>query len=106
MIDFVDFEKALGSVFREALWLLLRGYGVPEKLINMIKCLYLGFQCMVLYEGKCSSFFLVETGVKQGCLLSGLLFVIVIDWLMREMTFARNTGVEWVEGEILEDLDD
>ena len=43
--------------------------------------------------------------MKQGCLLSGLLFVIVIDWLMREMTSARDTGVEWVEGEILEDLD-
>ena len=33
------------------------------------------------------------------------LFVIVIDWLMREMTSARDTGVEYVEGEILEDLD-
>ena len=31
--------------------------------------------------------------------------MIVIDWLMREMTSARDTGVEWVEGEILEDLD-
>ena len=39
MIDFVDFEKAFDSVFREALWLC----AVPDKLIIMIKCLYLGF---------------------------------------------------------------
>ena len=30
---------------------------MPEKLINMIKCLYQGFQCAVLHEGKYSSFF-------------------------------------------------
>ena len=47
----------------------------------------------------------MESGVKQGCLLSGLLFVIVIDWLMKRTTEGRDTGVEWVNGEILEDID-
>ena len=43
--------------------------------------------------------------MKQGCLLSGLLFVIVIDWLMIETTARRDTGVAWLEDEVLEDLD-
>ena len=41
---------------------------------------------MVLHKGSYSSFFLVETGVKQGCLLSGFLFVVITDWLMTKTT--------------------
>ena len=105
VIVFVDFEKAFDSVFREALWTILKGYGFPEKIIRLIRCLYDGFECTVLHEGEFSRFFVVETGVKQGCLLSGLLFVVIIDWLMRQTTEGRDTGVAWVGEEILEDLD-
>ena len=105
VINFVDFEKAFDCVFREGLWMILREYGVPEKMVRLIRATYDGFKCAVLHEGELSSFFAVESGVKQGCLLSGLLFVIVIDWLMKRTTEGRDTGVEWVNGEILEDID-
>ena len=104
-VNFVDFEKAFDSVFREALWKVLREYGVPEKIVVMIKVMYEGFECAVLHEGKLSEYFEVGTGVKQGCLLSGLLFLLAIDWLMKKVTEERETGIEWVEGAVLEDLD-
>ena len=100
LVNFVDFEKAFDSVFRQALWTILRGYGIPDKIVRMIRCLYDGFSCTVLHEGELSRHFLVETGMKQGCLLSGLLFVIVIDWLMIETTARRDTGVAWLEDEV------
>jgi hypothetical protein len=63
----------------------------------------------VIHEGKSSPYFAVETGVKQGCLLSGLLFLLVVDWLLRKTVEnqwdGHNTGVKWVDGEALEDLD-
>ena len=34
---FVDYEKAFDSVHRESLWQLLRHYGIPTKLVNIIK---------------------------------------------------------------------
>jgi hypothetical protein len=78
---------------------VLKEYGVPEKIVKMIKILY----------GKFSPFFAVETGVKQGCLLSGLLLIIVVDWLMKQTTEALpegvNTGLEWIDGQVFEDLD-
>jgi sensor histidine kinase YesM len=43
--------------------------------------------------------------VKQGCLLSGLLFLLVIDWLMKRVTENGSLGVRWIGEEILEDLD-
>ena len=104
-VNFVDFEKAFDSVFRQALWKVLREYGVPEKVIKMVRILYDGFECAVIHEGKLSAYFEVETGVKQGCLLSGLLFLLVIDWLMKRVTEMRSTGIEWVNDTVLEDLD-
>ena len=104
-VNFVDFEKAFDSVFREALWGIMKEYGMPEKMITMIKALYEGFECAVIHEGKLSTYFQVETGVKQGCLLSGLLFLLAIDWLMKRVTEKRQTGIEWINGETLEDLD-
>ena len=47
--------------------------------------------------------------MKQGCLLSGLLFVLVVDWLVRQTVegqrVGHDTGVKWVDGKVLEDLD-
>jgi Holliday junction resolvasome RuvABC ATP-dependent DNA helicase subunit len=36
-ILFVDLVKAYDSVKRELLWLILERYGVPEKIINVLK---------------------------------------------------------------------
>ena len=34
---FVDFEKAFHSLDREAIWRILCHYGIPDKIINMLK---------------------------------------------------------------------
>lgn len=36
-INFVDFEKAFDSVDRDTLWKLLRHYGMPVKIVNIIR---------------------------------------------------------------------
>ena len=51
-INFVDYEKAFDSVDRETLWKVLRLYGVPKKLVNMIKNSYEGMSCRVIHEGQ------------------------------------------------------
>jgi hypothetical protein len=48
------------------LWEILGEYGIPEKIISMIKVLYDGFMGSVIHGGKLSPWFAVETGVKQG----------------------------------------
>ena len=37
-INFIDYEKAFDSVDRELMWKLLRHYGVPKKIISLIRC--------------------------------------------------------------------
>ena len=76
---FLDFEKACDSLDREATWRILRHYGIPNKIINMLKVQYQGFTCQVLHGGTITEPIEVKTGVRQGCLLLPLLFPVVLD---------------------------
>ena len=57
-----------------------------------------------LLEQKLSWSF-VETGVKQGCPLSSFLFLLAIDWVMRETTEGERNGIQWTMWEQLKDLE-
>ena len=61
-INFLDYEKAFHSVDRETLWKLLRHYGIPSKLVSLIKSNYEGMTCRVIHEGQFSRQFRVHTG--------------------------------------------
>ena len=75
-VNFVDFAKAFDSVHRHSLWKLLRAYGIPPHLNEIIKSFYDNFTCCV---GDGDILFEVHTGVKQGCVTSTLLFNLVVD---------------------------
>ena len=100
---FVDFEKAFDSLNRPALWKLLRKYGLPNKFINIIKQLYSNHSVRILHNNQLSDPIKIETGVRQGCILSPTLFLIAIDWVMKQST--NRTGITWKVFENLEDLD-
>ena len=104
-IHFVDFEKAFDSIHRDSLWIIMRQYGIPQKMVQMVKTLYEDFQCAVIDENETSEWFPVMTGVKQGCCMSGFLFLLVIDWVMRRNVEGERTGIRWNFSSMLEDLD-
>nr|KAG5685975.1 hypothetical protein BaRGS_017414 [Batillaria attramentaria] len=56
-INFIDYEKAFDSVDREALWKLLRHYGVPGKIISLIQCTYQDMSCRIAHAGQLSESF-------------------------------------------------
>ena len=104
-VNFIDFEKAFDSLDREVLWQLMRHYGIPDKFINIVKSTYNGMKCRVVHEGQLSGDFEVTTGVRQGCLLSPFLFLLAVDWIMRETTTGKREGIQWTLLEQLDDLD-
>jgi hypothetical protein len=104
-INFIDFEKAFDSVDRESLWRLLRHYGIPTKIVNLIKKSYEAMSCRVIHGGQLSNSFQVQTGVRQGCLLSPFLFLLAIDWIMRKSTSEKRNGIQWTLFKQLDDLD-
>ena len=104
-INFIDYEKAFDSVDRNTLWKLLRHYGIPVKVTNVIRNSYTGMTCRVINGGQLTRSFQVKTGVRQGGILSPFLFLMVIDWIMKTTTAQRRNGIQWTLTTHLEDLD-
>ena len=104
-VCFVDFEKAFDSIDRQTIWNILLHYGVPIKIVNIIQKLYDGFFCKVIHNGRLSDEFEISSGVRQGCLLSPLLFLVVLDWVTRTAYANSNKGIQWTLMTKLEDLE-
>ena len=56
-------------------------------------------------DGSLSEAFEVKSGVIQGGIFSPLLFVLVIDYVMRMVPEETNAGIVWGDGRKLADLD-
>ena len=79
VMTFIDFKKAFDSINRDTMWKILRYYGIPEKTVTIIKCLYEGSNSAVRVDGSLSKEFLITTGVLQGDILAPFLFIIALD---------------------------
>ena len=81
---FIDLEKAFDRVPREVIWWALRESGVEERMIAVIKSMYIGATTSVKIEGSESEKFPVKVGVHQGSVLSPFLFIIVLEALSKK----------------------
>ena len=84
---------------------MLQEYGIPRKIIQIIKILYDGFNCKIVHEGKFSDFLEIRNGVRQGCILSPTLFLLILDRVTKRVKGLRKRGIQWSMKERLEDLD-
>ena len=105
MLVFIDYMKAFDSIHQETLWKIMKLYGVPSKFIKLVRMFYTDVKCSVVSEGGLTNWFDVKSGVKQGCVMSGFLFLLVVDWIMSQAVKDNNTGIRWNMMEQLEDLD-
>ena len=104
VMTFVDFVRAFDSADREVIWKLMHQYRFLPKITSVTKQLYEDSNCQIIHNGKLTQPFAVRTGVRQGCMLSPIIFLIVIDWIMRRTTSECDTGLQWTTNR-LEDLD-
>lgn len=70
---FVDLVKAYNQ---EILWNVLERRGIPSKFFNLIKNTIVGSKAKVKYDGKLSDSFFLKCGLKQGSIISSILFSI------------------------------
>ena len=88
---YIDFNKAFNSVPLHALWTTLRGYGLPEALISSIQRRYDNATDQPLINGSTTEGHPQLRGVRQGCPLSPLLFILYLNL----MFFHLDGKIEW-----------
>ena len=71
---FLDLEKAYDKVDRDAMWNVLRLYGIGGRLLRGVKSLYVGGKACVRVGNELSEWFPVRVGLRQGCVMSLWLF--------------------------------
>uniref|UniRef100_A0AAQ4Q947 Reverse transcriptase domain-containing protein n=1 Tax=Gasterosteus aculeatus aculeatus TaxID=481459 RepID=A0AAQ4Q947_GASAC len=89
---FVDLEKAYDRVLREKLWEVLQEYEVKGSLLGAIQSLCAQSESCVRVLGSKSKAFPAGVGLRQGCALSPILFVVFMDRISR-----RSRGEEGLQ---------
>ena len=82
---FVDFSKAFDSVPRDILLKKLKKNGIDGNLLDIIKTIYLEDTVSIKINNQHSPSFKTNKGVRQGCVLSPLLFNIFLSDLQPKL---------------------
>ena len=75
----LDWNKAFDRVDWDLLIKVMRKFGFTDKIITWLSALYNNIQSLCLVNGYLTEPFNVERGVRQGCPLSMLLYVLFQD---------------------------
>ena len=76
------------------LWKILKGIGIPDHLICLLRNLYAGQEATVRNGHGTTDWFQIGKGVHQGCILSPCLFNLYAEYII------RNAGLEGSQTEI------
>ena len=82
---FLDQEKAFDRVNHNFLFKIMSSFGIPDHFINWIKVLYSNASALVNVNGFLTEPILLRRGVRQGCPLSSMLYVMVIEVLALQL---------------------
>ena len=63
---------------------IMKHYGLPQKVVNVIRNSYEGFKCCVKAEGVKDQKFDVKTGVRQDDVWSPILFGLLINYVLAD----------------------
>ena len=87
---FVDFSKAFDSIPRDTLFNKLKTYGITGNFYNVLKNMYSNDTTRIKLGEYLTETIYPNQGVRQGCILSPLLFNIYLADLPRRLQLAQN----------------
>ena len=76
---FIDLKKAYDTIDQAKIWTHLQSMGLGGRLITLMEAAYKDVKCEVRVGGAMSEAFEVRAGLRQGCVLSPILFSLYID---------------------------
>ena len=89
VMTFIDFKKAFDMVHRGMMLKILKAYGIPDSLVSAIAGGYKNTRARILTPDGPTDEFQIHSGVLQGDTLAPYLFVIVLDYALRQAINGR-----------------
>ena len=89
ILTFIDFKKAFDSIHRGKMIKILRAYDVPENLLSAIENIYSKTRAKITSPDGETEYFEILAGVLQGDTLAPYLFIIVLDYALRQALLGR-----------------
>ena len=86
---FIDFKKAYDRVDRSKLWGCLEGFGLEGRMVGFLGAAYMECKCEVKVGDMVSESFGVGKGLRQGNVLSPMLFSLYINSLIDRLRGAE-----------------
>jgi hypothetical protein len=104
VVCFIDFAAAFDSIHRDSMWAILRKCNLPSLFVDILRDMYSGASSWVRTGSGNSNTFSIRTGVRQGCVLSPVLFNLVLDWALKKAVTAGD-GVMCSDLDVVCDLE-
>ena len=93
-VCFVDFKRAFDSVNRQKLWCVLKANGLKGNLFKVVKNMYESVKACVRINNECTDFFECSEGLRQGCLLSPILFSMFVNEFTKIIETSGLRGIQ------------
>ena len=109
LLVLIDCEKAFDTIEWDFLFKTLKSYNFGKTFIDWIKLLYSNITACTINNGYLSCNFILERGIRQGCPLSALLFILVAEILsinLRSNQKAKGIIIDGLEYKIIQLADD
>ena len=103
-MSFIDFKAAFDSLSEDVIWKICTSLEIAEKVISILKAMYSETFSQVRANKPLSRKFQIRAGVRQGSVLSPLLFIMGIKWIMKNALADKNFGLE-LDNATVTDLD-
>ena len=87
---FIDFKAAYDTIIRNEVYVAMLELDFPTKLIRLTKATLTTVLCCVKIQNNCSEYFETRQGLRQGDVLSTLLFNVVLEIIVRRAKLQTN----------------
>lgn len=94
-VAFIDFRKCFDSLDRETMWEKFQSFGLSTRFMNMLKAMFTDVKSCIKVNtsNAVTDYFDCPAGVRQGCTLSPLLFIMFVNDLS---TFMEEKGSNYI----------
>jgi sorting nexin-29 len=103
---FVDFRQAYNSIDRHHLYRILSSFGIPAKIVRLIKMTMQESKAQVRIGGDLTDEFPVNNGLKQGDGLAPILFNFALEHIIRQLPVDTNSSLVNKSSQIIGYADD